>query len=349
MESVVRTYPLASALAPRLVAVLAIFLGCGSFSSAEAARIHAERGRNYALTSEHGPWMIMVTSIWGQTPEQEEQAAKAARELVYLLRVKGIPAYTYKQEDQVEEIESVDRQGRPTTKKLVAQHGMIGVLAGNYKGIDDRAAKKTLEIIKKLKLKTKVEWHGQESEWPLVTAKAFLTRNPLLPAVDQSHKSHDPLIARLNSGDNSLFQNKGKYTLVVASFYGQSSVKPQEFEKFDRMLAQKSKISLDNAARDSWELMQMLRSKNVHGGPYDAYVFHDRFSSVVTIGAFTSKNDPQIARLIDIFKAKQTIDPGTKQTVTVAESIQIPGPKPGDPPRKAWALDPFPHVIDVPK
>lgn len=318
---------------------------------AEAAKIHAERGRTYALTSKHGPWMISVTSLWGGTPEQEEQASRAASELVYMLRRKGIPAYIYKQNDQLEEIESVDRQGRAMTKKFVAQQGMIGVLAGNYKSIDDESARQTLNYIKKLELKVKLEWHGQTKEWPLFTAKAFLTPNPLLPPSDQMPKHHDPLILKLNSGDHTLLQNKGKYTVVVASFYGQSSVKPEKAREFERMLSQKNgrKVSLDNAARDSWELMQMLRSKNVHGGPYDAYVYHDRFSSIVTIGAFNSKDDPQIDRLIQIFKAKEAVDPNTKKTVTVSESIQIPSAKKGAPPRKAWALDPDPRVIEVPR
>lgn len=348
MESVVRTCSLVAAIAPRLA--LAMILGGTIWCQpVEAARIHAERGRTYSLTREHGPWMIMVTSLWGSTPEQDEQANKAANELVYQLRVKGIPAYTYSQDDQIEEIESVDRMGRPRIKKLTAQHGMIGVLAGNYETIDDKAAQQTLKIIKKLNTKVTVDWHGKKTDVPIVLTKAFMTRNPLMPRGDQSRKYHDPLILKLNSGDHTLLANKGKYTVVVASFYGKSQIKPKEFEKFDRMLEDKTKISLDNAAQDSWELMQMLRSRKVHGGPYDAYVFHDRFRSVVTVGAFKSKDDPEIARLIGLFKAKETVHPETKQTVTVCESIQIPGPKPNSAPKKAWTLDPYPQVIEVPK
>src|SRR5262249_21333142 len=172
---------------------------------------------------------------------------------------------------------------------------------------------------------------------------AFLAPNPLLSPEEFAKNNRDPLIVKLNSGEHTLFENKGKYTLIVASFYGQSVVKPKDFEKFDRMLSNK-KISLDNAARDSWELMTLLRSKG-----YDAYIFHERFRSIVTVGAFRSPKDPQIAKLTENFKAKQTMNPETKQIVLTAESIQIPAKRKGDPPIKAWMMDPVPTVMEVPK
>ena len=37
----------------------------------------AIKGKKYSLTKEHGPWMIMVTSVWGETKEQYERASKS--------------------------------------------------------------------------------------------------------------------------------------------------------------------------------------------------------------------------------------------------------------------------------
>jgi hypothetical protein len=293
--------------------------------------------------------MIMVTSLWGSTPEQEEQAVKAASELVYQLRRKGVPAYTYQQDDQVEEIDSVDRSGRMRHKKLTAQHGMIAVLAGNYQNADDKVAQQTLKFVKKFNPKVAVEWKGKPIEVPLVLNKAFMTRNPMLPAEELARKHRDPLIVKLNSNvDHSLFENKGKYTLIVASFYGQSMVKPAKFEQFDRMLSNKSKsragLNLDNAARESWELMTTMRNQGI-----EAFVYHERFRSIVTVGAFKSPNDPEIARHVENFRAKQKLNPETKQMALVGESIQIPGKRKGDRPLKAWTMDPAPQLLEVPK
>ena len=346
MESVVRNR---SAFVPFLVrhaALCATFVvaGFAGTHAAHAAQIEAIRGKTYSLTTKHGPWMIMVTSLWGTTPEQDQQADKAAHELVFQLRRKGVPAYVYRQEDKIEEIESVDRMGRPRHRRVTNQHGMIAVLAGNYQHPDDKVARQTLAFIKKFKPKVDAEWQGKAMPVPLDLSSAFMAPNPILSPDEIARKNRDPLIVKLNSGEHSLFENKGKFTLIVASFYGKSAVKPKGFEKFDNMLHKQSNISLAKAAEDSWELMTLLRSKG-----YDAYIFHERFRSIVTVGSFKSANDPQIARLTENFKAKEKLNPETKQMVLVAESIQIPSKRPNSPPLKSWMMDPVPTVMEVPK
>jgi hypothetical protein len=314
---------------------------------AVGASIEAIHGKTYTLNGKHGPWMIMVTSLWGSTSEQEQQAARAADELVYQLRKKGVPAYVYKQDDQIEELESVDRAGRPRKTKVATQDGMIAVLAGNYHNADDKVAKETLKFVKKFNPKINVEWQGKQMDVPLVLTNAFMTRNPLLSPEELAKKHRDPLIVKLNSNiDHSLFENKGKYTLIVASFYGKSRVKPTQFKAFDNMLkmdAKKENISLDEAGRESWILMTLLRQQG-----YDAYVYHERYRSIVTVGAFKSPRDPQIADLTFKFKAKEKLNPETKQTALVAEAINIPGKKKGDPPVMLM-MDPYPQLMDVPR
>jgi hypothetical protein len=346
MESVVRNFPPFGWLLARHIALCAAMAACclAAVPSAGAAQIEAIKGKNYSLTAKHGPWMIMVTSLWGTTPEQDEQAEKAAQELVYQLRKKGVPAYIYRQEDKIEQIDAVDRMGRPRHRQVTNQHGMIAVLAGNYQHPEDKVAKQTLTFVKKFKPRVDAEWQGKSMPIPLELAGAFMAPNPMLSPDDIARKNRDPLIVKLNSGEHTLFENRGKYTLVVASFYGKSAVKPKDFEKFDNMLRSKAKISLDDAARDSWELMTMLRRKG-----YDAYVFHERFRSIVTVGSFKSANDPQIARLTENFKAKEKLNPETKQMVLVAEAIQIPSKMPNAPPLKSWMMDPVPTVMEVPK
>ena len=80
--------------------VPAFVAGLVLWSSTSALAIEAIRGKEYKLTKRHGPWMIMVASFKeppdvrrteGMTPKE------AADELVYELRKKGIPAYTFSQ------------------------------------------------------------------------------------------------------------------------------------------------------------------------------------------------------------------------------------------------------------
>lgn len=315
-------------------------------SNASAASIEAVKGKSYPLTKKHGPWMIMVTSLWGETPDQEEHAVKAANELVYQLRKKGIPAYLYKQNDEYEEFDTFDRMGRERRRKYTAQNGMIGVLAGNYPSYEDKTAQQTLKFIKKFQPKVTVQKNGKTVDVPLVLNKAFITRNPVLtPEEMASKKTRDPLLVRLNSGiDHSLLENKGKYTLIVSSFYGNSAVKPAEFRKFDSRMDERRNISLDNAAEESWQLVKAMRAQGI-----EAYLYHERFRSIVTVGAFRSKDDPEIVKLTQMFQAKYKKDEKTGKDILLAESIQMKGKNDKAPPIRAWTMDPVPQLMEVPR
>jgi hypothetical protein len=320
--------------------------------------------------------MIKVASLF---EEAEHQEVPIANELVYQLRKKGIPAYTHRQTEESEDVDSVDRLGRTRHRKMTSQRAMIAVLAGNYKDPGDKVTQQTLKYIKdkkKFNPEMTVEWKGIDVTVPLPISKAFLVKNPLLPPEELANRNRDPLILKLNSGlDHSLFENKGKYTLVVASFYGQSKVKPAEFGKFNSMFNDKSKVSLDNAAQESWKVMSTLRQLG-----FESYVYHDRFKSIVTVGAFKSPNDPEIQRLAARFRAKEERNPKTGEPMLLAVNLQI-DPKKGtavlledplhgpntraDRPKKVdrklqpkapapgaftgWLMDPVPQLMEVPK
>ena len=87
-----------------------------------ASAIENERGKTYRLTEKHGPWMIMVTSFRNIREEDRKteglSAEEAAAELVFELREKGIPAYTYSQDGKVEKIETQDRLGAAATARV---------------------------------------------------------------------------------------------------------------------------------------------------------------------------------------------------------------------------------------
>lgn len=375
MESVVRYRSRFVSCLASSGSLIAILLALGS-PPVTAGPIEAIRGKSYPLTAKHGPWMIKVTSLF---EEAEHQEVPIANELVYQLRKKGIPAYTHRQTEELEEIDSVDRQGRTRHKKMTSQRGMIAILAGNYEDPSHKVAQQTLKYIKdkkKFNPEVVVEWQGKDVTVPLAVSKAFLVKNPLLPAEELAKRNRDPLILKLNSGtDHSLFENKGKYTLIVASFFGKSQVSPNKFQTFEAMFNDKSKVSLDTAAQESWKVMSTLRQLG-----YEAYVYHDRFKSIVTVGAFKSPNDPEVQKLVERFRAKEERDPKTGKPMLLAVNLQIDpktkepvllddplhGPnraqqKPIDKAKKVdrkqlpsgpfsgWLMDPQPQLMEVPK
>ena len=288
-----------------LLAAITLLVSINADRINAADKIEAKAGKVYKLTDKHGPWMIKVASLWEEPNHREEIVLNA---LVLKLRKAGIPAYIHRQKEEVEKFEMVDRSGKPRQRSLTSQHSMVAVLAGNYEKPDDKVAKKTLAYIqKKFKAEVAVEINGSKETVPLVVRTAFMTRNPLLPQEEVSPRVTDPLLLSLNSGiEHTLFENKGNFTLVVASFYGQSKIKQAEFSQFDKALEDEAKVSLDRAARESWDLMMTLRKLK-----FPAYVYHDQFRSIVTIGEFKSANDPRIQELVERFRAKPDLDPKT--------------------------------------
>src|SRR5262245_54931630 len=113
MESAVR---IRMHLCGSLVAVtVACLLPVDQASAAKKGEIEAVQGMQYKLSREHGPWMILVATFREPPPEARTKGMtpkQAADELVYELRKKGLPAYTFMQEDVKDQIKTVDRFGR---------------------------------------------------------------------------------------------------------------------------------------------------------------------------------------------------------------------------------------------
>jgi hypothetical protein len=335
------------------VSLLAIVAFVAISSGAFAARIDATKGRRYELGKKHGPWMIMVASL--STPPKERQkkdglsAQEAADLLVYELRTRGIPAYTFKLDSIKGAMQIEDRKGRQANRIFRAQEGGVCVLAGNYKNLNDRIAQKTLTWIKSYKPKLWGDraFYGSTPGQRGPLSGAFLTINPSLSPEEFASKKRDPILLRLNGNDeHSILNNTGKYTLVIGTFSGRSQV--AFGSKFDAVSKNfKVKGTLDDAANRAWKVSKLLRDGSFQGQQrgrkFDAYVFHDRYKSMVTIGAFDSPNDPRIAQYSRLFGAK--VHPGTNgRPYMTGESIVVPGNKP-----ETIIFDPKPRLIEVPK
>lgn len=322
--------------------------------------VDAVKGRVYTITKQHGPWMIMVASI-SRIRDKENlieglSPREAALELVYQLRKVGIPAYVYEQKDELGRIETRNRLQEKETRVFAARRGEICVLAGNYPSPESSQAVRTLEYIKtRFDADFLIELGGRFKPTPgqpKPLSGAFLTVNPLLSPEEVKAASVDPLLVRLNSQyDNSLFENPGKYTLVIATFTGKSSryVKDgQEDEAFKNFQVGNS---LDKAAEDAFQLAESMRNATRHGydDDFDVYVWHDRYKSVVTIGSFDDANDPRIARFVDRFGAKQKrLQNNPGQTALIAEYFAIPKAADITGAERFWLFDPKPHLMRVP-
>ena len=320
-------------------------------SQAVTARIDATRGRQYRLTKQHGPWMIMVASLSMPHSQRKVEGIgpeAAADLLVYELRRKGIPAYTFKMGRVWESIQSKDRAGRDSFRQIRAQKEAICVIAGNYKTPKDRVAQRTLAYIKNIK---PTFWKEQGAfrptpGQPTPLSGAFLSVNPLLSPEEIASRKHDPLLLKLNSGEYSIAENPGKYTLTVATFTGRSRTGVGESKA--RQINESFKVSqtLYGAAERAWKVAKMLReghfNGNQKGRTFEAYVFHDRYKSLVTIGSFDSPNDPRIGHLAALFRAKTQVA-ANGRPYTIGESILIPGRIP-----EPVILDPVPKLIKVP-
>ncbi|MEM7812542.1 MAG: hypothetical protein AAF532_13795 [Planctomycetota bacterium] len=237
-------------------------------STAAAGPIEAIRGKEYRLTTAHGPWMIMVATF-NTPPAGSEEAGltpdQAAAELVFELRKAGLPAYTYKQDEQFVDTTAGDSLGGASPAQYRAKLGEVCVLAGNYKtkaqagekpnsvaDLDGPCglAQRSLAWVETfepaflsvgedlgngfVKLASGGVIRRTEGQ-PTVLSGAFLTINPLLdPTAVRSRL--DPLVTRLNErGRNpyTLADCDGKFSLVVKTFRGSSQIAQGDLPEAD--------------------------------------------------------------------------------------------------------------------
>lgn len=277
------------------------------------ASVEADPDTAYWLTEEQGPWMVLACSFSGQNARQE------AHELVLELRRRyKLPAYLYEKNfDLGEETygRGIDRYGAPLRMKY--QRGSevteVAVMVGNFEAVDDRESQRTLEQIKHtfpqcLELDPSHPTNRNFAAWRLLArfaspeaekkgpmAKAFITTNPLLPKDYFAPKGIDKLVLAMNEGNKySLLDCPGKFTVQVAHFTGGVLIK-QDLIRAENEGRGRMKSKLDEAGEKAEKLVEALRMKG-----YEAYVLHDRYASIVTVGSFDSVGTPRRDGRIEI-------------------------------------------------
>jgi hypothetical protein len=287
-------------------------------------KVDADPNTDYWINEDHGPWMIMATSFAGPGAEQQ------ARSLVMELRSTfNLPAYMHKRHfDYTEPVVGLglNKYGGPKRMRYqkATEFDEIAVLVGSYNDHDAPAAQEDLETVKYAKpdCLDLSQGKGRETTQRFVglrelhrlmnldpskrergpMRRAFIVRNPLLPKEFFVPDGIDPFVVEMNKRvTHSLLKNPGTFTVRVASFQGKTLFDGEEKVEGDEKkgflgLAKRGEPSqLEVAADRAHRLTEALRKRGV-----EAYEFHDRCESIVTIGSFDSVGTPRTDGKIEI-------------------------------------------------
>jgi hypothetical protein len=328
--------------------------------------VEADPAKDYRLKEEQGPWMIMACSLSG--PNAEKQDHDLAVELRRRYRVEAyVHHMDFKLDDPNGSIQPVFRSPHRHAYKMVSDNpkeygdGTIkqfAVVVGNFSAVDDPEAHRTLTKIKasdpdclksgseKKPSESLIDWEslrslammqhvnntdGRALNGPL--ARAFVTRNPLLPEEYFVPKTGlDELVVKMNKNVKySLLDCPGKYTVQVAHFTGEVVLNQNEIRAIEngvRPGPESTKQGLAKAAAKAHELTEALRLKG-----YEAYEFHDRSSSLVTVGNFESvggqgpdgqvQYSPAVNQIVERFGIQKVEKPGRPPEFKMQSCIGI--------------------------
>lgn len=399
----------------RVVWILAVLTVWSSANSASAqlwkqfvpvARVDADPANDYRLTQEDGPWLVMAATFSGAGAEEQ------AHDLILEFRKKhNLPAYIHEMTFDYNEKSpgrGLDQYGGPVKRRYKRDEVQeYAVLVGDFPSVDDPEAQQLLRRIKRMEPDAlDPEQHGKTAQTlaqirQLQSAmmeklgkeqkrgpmgQAFLARNPLLPREYFVPKGVDPFVAKMNKGvEHSLLDCPGRYTVQVATFRGstvlQTSAQTDESSGFQLPWKKREQDPLLEAAENAHLLTEELRA---HG--WEAYEFHDRTESYVTIGSFDQVGQklqdgqvtplPKVQKILETFGAiydtpadplsgfgndkftKQIID-AREQQFTQQYASELGQVAPGMHPKHVTTgkgrvkriipLDVTPHAIEVPR
>ncbi|WP_406695744.1 hypothetical protein V5E97_32560 [Singulisphaera sp. Ch08] len=251
----------------------------------------------YLLTKDVGPFMVMAKTFRG--PDAERSALALVLELrnehqlpAYILRTKDFPRTSNIRNIPPTAPAGVDR-ARLADPERVRSFDEAAVLVGNEKTL--KGSEALLHRVKKIKPKC-IDNLPKMYIWQTGLSKAIRTTNPYVPAQNLFPGSNDPFITRMNQGPHSLYNCAGNYTLEVANFSGRASFEVAGTQSLGDLGLKKS--PLITAAEDAEKMAQSLaKSEEIRQLGQPVYVYHDRSSSRVMIGAFNAPNDPAAVQL----------------------------------------------------
>ena len=278
--------------------------------------------QTFSLSQTSGPWLIMATTFSGEGAEQ--QATRLCSELT---NQHGMKCYVHKMTFEFakegEQLgRGVDKYGDPIKMRYRggSQRDEWAVLVGDFTHVEDSLAEKHLAQIKSIKPSSLnlgndgetsqnyahirltqtalLEKLGRKpaADGPMRTA--FMTRNPLLPSEYFVPKGVDKFVEKMNKGlKYSLLKADGRYTVKVATFKGRGVLQGATNAKSTSAKRKKADVDpLAKAAADAHLLCEAMRRQG-----WEAYEFHDREESYVTVGSYQSvTKDGSIVPLTEV-------------------------------------------------
>ena len=258
----------------------------------------------FLLTKDNGPFMVMAKTFRG--PEAERFAVALVKELRQQF---GLPAYIVRTKDfpNRSNIRNVPplapegiRQANLSDPERVRSYDEAAVLVGDCKSLDESEA--LWLRVKKLKPKCLNEIPTIFG-WRTGLSTAIRTTNPYVPTqnIYPGRGKRDHLLGQMNSGPRSVVNCPGRYTLQVAEFGGRAVFNPEQktVGMFSNEWLRKS--TLATAADDAERVADILaKDPEIVRSGFQPYVFHDRTSSKVLVGAFQNPADPAALGLRDL-------------------------------------------------
>lgn len=319
-------------------------------------KISADPSKSYELTEVEGPWMILAETFSG--PEGKKRAHQL---VIELRRDYNLPAYVYEEGfDFSRPVGSFGPDQKPLRYANAMSYEAYAVLVGEFDSINHPELKPTLLTLKTIQPRVFQDVSPETEVGPMAAIRrihqqltksdkgktrgpmfnAFVTRNPMLPDNFTQAPEVDSFVRRLNENvEHSLLDCKGKYTVVVRTFEGLSTTMIGGKLKKD---LNPSSDRLDASADLANQMVLALREQGV-----EAYEFHDRSKSIVTIGSFESlgrpvgnqfEYDPAIRQVMKEYASGEQFERDPQgNMVRVAKHI------------KEIPYDVSPHPIAVPK
>ena len=255
----------------------------------------------YMLTKQNGPFMVLAFDFRG--PDAPRQALALVLELrgeyhlpAYILMPKKFPGRSNVRgvSPTASQFAQRDDVGMPEMLRVIDE---AAVLVGDMKTTKD-----AFDLMQKVKKIHPVSVDGIPSPYPWRKkqglSRATTTTNPFVPAEDLFPRVPDVMVGQMNGGPHNIRFCPGRYTLQVANFTGRTSLDPDKDPRFQGLLAAKS--PLETAHDDAERLAEALsKDSEIRKTGCQPYVYHDRYSSRVTIGAFNSPGDPAAQKLHD--------------------------------------------------
>ena len=252
------------------------------------------------LTEAEGPWLILASNFVGVGSRE-----RAERLAIEIRQQMELPAYIYKEKFDFTGTIAQD----PTSSKRLRyanryQYDAYAVLVGEYDSVERPEVERDLERIRTAEVPVFTDQSEVIAETnasnPVTTVKsitaklfgqstatknklgpmsqAFVTRNPILPEEFFSAPKVDAFVHQMNDGLHfSLLECDGRYTVVVKTFEGLKNIVDGRASKDFTP----SQDRLNQYAADAEKMASELRSQGV-----EAYQFHDRYRSIVTVGSF---------------------------------------------------------------